>query len=309
MPTLFRAIAVLVSILFSSTLYATEYPLTLVDGMGNTMVLEQAPQKISSKTLFTDEILIEILNTNRLMSISDIASDANFSNIANKLPEGVQQLSLNVEQILANGPDIVFAANWSDAGVVEQLKQSGILVYLVDTPFTIEDIQAEIIKIAYIVDAEEAGQQLITDMNNQFAALSDKVTAIRASKVVALDYNTWGTASGVDTTWNALLERAGIVNAAANFEQGSYGQVTMSKELILDINPDVLFLPGWIYGDEEGANKFMATVKNDPALQGVKAIQNNRIYAIPENLRGTYSQYITDTVSYVVNQVYSGIAK
>lgn len=309
MPTLFRAIALVIFSFTSTFLFATDYPLTVVDGMGNTLVLQKAPLRISSKTLFTDEIFSEILEPKQLTSISDIANEANFSNIANNLPEGVSLFGLNVEHILANSPDIVFAANWSDAAIVEQLKQAGVVIYLVDTPFTFDAIQTEILKIAHIVNATEAGEQLIAEMNAKIAALDDKTAEIKERKLVALDYNTWGTSSGVDSTWNALLTNAGIINAAAQYEQGAYGQVTMSKELILVINPDILFLPGWIYGDEKGAEQFLASVKNDPALKSVKAIQNNRIYAIPESLRGTYSQYIADTLTFVVNQVHDGLDK
>ncbi|WP_411743657.1 ABC transporter substrate-binding protein [Reinekea sp.] len=309
MPTLFRAIALVIFSFSCTSLLATEYPLTIVDGMGNTIVLQKAPSRISSKTLFTDEIFNEILEPKQLTSISDIAKEANFSNIAHNLPKGVPLYGLNVEQILANSPDILFAANWSDVAIIEQLKQAGIIVYLVDTPFTFEAIQAEILKIANIVNETDAGEQLIATMNTKIAALDNKITKIADQKLVAIDYNTWGTSSGVDTTWNALLTSAGIMNAAAQYEQGTYGQVTMSKELILVINPDILFLPGWIYGDASGAENFLATVKNDPALQSVKAIKNNHIYPIPENLRGTYSQYIADTLTFVVDQVSEGLDK
>ncbi|MDN3650703.1 ABC transporter substrate-binding protein [Reinekea marina] len=307
MPTLFRTLIVISISLFSSLVFATDYPLTVTDGMGNTITLQKAPERISSKTLFTDEIFSEILSPSKLSSISDIANDANFSNIADKLPKGVALMGLNVEQILSNYPDIVFAANWSDSGVVEQIKQAGITVYLVNTPFTIEAIQAEIEKISQIVDATEQGEQLLANMNQNMAALNTKIQDIKNAELVALDYNTWGTSSGVDSTWHALVTAAGIENAAARFEQGSYGQVTMSKELILEINPDILFLPGWIYGDDKGAEQFMNSVKNDPALKDVAAVKNNRIYAVPENLRGTYSQYIADTLAYVVNKVHSDI--
>lgn len=309
MPTLFRA-TVLAIFSFSCTyLFATDYPLTVIDGMGNTIVLEKAPQRISSKTLFTDEIFSEILDIKKLSSISDVASDANYSNIANNLPNGVAQLGLNVEQILANYPDIVFAANWSDAAVIEQLKNTGIKVYLVNTPFSFDAIQKEILKIATIVDAEQNGEKLIAQMNAKISALDSKKSQIEKHQLVALDYNTWGTSSGVDSTWNALLTNAGIINAAAQYEQGSYGQVTMSKELILEIDPDILFVPGWIYGDMKGAEQFLDSIKNDPALKNVKAVQTNRIYSIPENLRGTYSQYLADTLSYVVNLVHADLEK
>lgn len=304
MPTFFKSAVTFLTLFISTTLYAeTQYPLTIEDGMGNTLTFDEAPELISSKTLFTDEILLSILSADRLSSLTNIASDANFSNIADQLPEGVPLLSLNVEAVLGNMPDLVFAANWSDAGIVEQLKQTGIQVYLVNTPFTFEGIEAEILKLGRIVNASDNAQELVDQMKSELLALSEKRAAIAAQQLVALDYNSWGSSSGVDTTWQAVMNAAGLINGAQPFEQGGFGQVVMSKELIVEINPDILFLPGWIYGESDAADNFYEQVINDPALADVKAVQSGRVYRIPEHLRGTYSQYIVDTVEYVIDQV------
>ena len=44
----------------------TTYPLTVSDGMGNTVVLKKQPTRISSKTLFTDEILLSLVGPQKL---------------------------------------------------------------------------------------------------------------------------------------------------------------------------------------------------------------------------------------------------
>ena len=304
MPILIRPIAIALMALLAAPLWAdTAYPLTVRDGMDHTLTLSAAPDQVSSKTLFTDEILLDLLDPERLSSLTNIAADEHYSNVADQLPAGVPLLDLNVEAILNNYPDLVFAANWSDAGIVEQLRQAGISVYLVNTPFTLENIQAEIRKIGRLVDAEPQAERLIESMNADLAALAEAREQIRAAELTALDYNTWGTASGVDTTWQAVLDAAGLINGTQAYEQGAFGQVSMSKELIVDINPDVLFLPGWIYGESDGADAFYNQVINDPALSEVKAIQTGRVYRVPEHLRGTYSQYIVDTIEYVTTQV------
>lgn len=289
----------------SFALAETTYPLTIEDGMGNTLVISSEPTSVSSKTLFTDEILLDMLEPEKLSSLTNVAKEKHYSNIANQLPDGVPLLDLNVEAVLGNGPDIVFAANWSDAGVVEQLKQAGIVVYLVNTPFTLKGIEQEIRKIGRILNAETAANEIVNRMQNRLDALSNQTSKISSSKIVALDYNPWGTASGAATTWNAVLSESGLINGSAEFEQGPYGQVAMSKELVIEIDPDVLFLPGWIYGDNDGANAFLEQVKNDPALSGVKAVRLGQVYQVPEALRGTYSQYIIDTIEFVVESVLS----
>jgi iron complex transport system substrate-binding protein len=308
MPTLIRSAVTLLTVLFCTSIWAdTHYPMTVTDGLGTSLTLQQPPQTIASKTLFTDEILLELIAPERLSSLTNLATDANYSNIADQIPSGVAQLDLNVEAILNHYPDLVLAANWSEAGIVEQLRQAGVAVYLIDTPFTLEDIQAEILTLGRIVNAQTEAQELVKRMDADLAALNEKHLDIREANLVALDYNSWGTASGVATTWQAVLDHVGLINGAKPFEQGAFGQVSMSKELIVEIDPDVLFLPGWIYGDGNAAQAFYRQVMNDPALADVKAIRNNRVYQVPEHLRGTYSQYIVDTIEYVTDQVFKDL--
>lgn len=308
MSFLSRFLTLAVFVFCSTGLYAeTQYPLTVTDGLGFAVTLNKAPQKISSKTLFSDAVLLNMIDNKRLSSITHIASDPHYSAIANQLPQGIEQLDLNVEAILNNYPDIVFAANWSDAGKIEQLKKAGISVYLINTPKTIAAIQAEIQKLGLLVNAQTEAIALTEQMDARLAAKSAQKEAIAAAGLVALDYNSWGTASGVDTTWHEVLSQSGLVNGSAEFEQGDYGQVPMSKELIVAINPDVLFLPGWIYGDNDAAENFLTNTLNDPALQGVKAIKTGRVYQVPEGLRGTFSQYMVDTIHFVIDSVHADL--
>lgn len=307
MPALLRNMFVTVFSLVFSAAFATQYPLTVIDGLGNELTLKQAPQRISSKTLFSDELLLELVPASRLTSLTSLATDSNFSNIADKIPAGMPLLDLNVEVIIANAPDIVFAANWSDAGQVAQLKQAGINVYLIQTPFTLDGIRDEIAKIAMIIDAEAAGENVLAAMDEKLAALEPKIKDLGAQNWVALDYNTWGTSNGKASTWQAILDNAKISNGVADYSANDFGQVTMSKELILEINPDILVLPGWIYGDDKGAEAFYSQVVKDPALQSVAAVRTGRIMMIPERLRGTYSQYLVETIEYVVNAMHDSI--
>ncbi len=299
-----RMLALLVFACFTlTTQAATQYPLTVIDGMGNTVVLAKKPMSVSSLSLFTDEVFLDLLDPSRIASMTFLASDVHYSNIADRLPKDMELLDFNVEALIGLYPDIVFAANWSEAGKVAQLKDAGIAVYLVDTALTIAAVQAEILKLATVLDAQAEGEAIVAEMNGTLAALAPQIAAIQSRQLTAIDYNTWGSASGVGTTWNEVLTRSGLINAAASLEVGDYGQVSLSKETIVSVDPDLLFLPGWVYGDPEGAANFKKAVMTDPALTDVKAIRSGSIYQVPEKLAGSYSQYIVDAVAYIVDAV------
>ena len=281
------------------------YPMTVVDALGNRVFIEQEPQRIASLTLFTDEIFFDLVETERLLVITNLASDKVYSNVADRADEVAAQLVLTVETLIELEPDIIFTATWSDANKVEQLRRAGLTVYSANSPVTIEGIQEEILKLGRMLNAEGRAQAIVHEMDELLNAVSASLESLPAAeRRSAMDYNSWGTANGSGSSWNAILEAAGVENALALFEADDYGQVPVSRELLVELNPDVIFLPGWIWGDPEGAENFEQEVKGDPALQTLNAIRSDRLYLVPANLKTTLSQYIADAVLMVARLVY-----
>lgn len=289
------------SFLFSlSPMAKTTYPLSVVDGLGNSVVIEQEPKKISSKTLFTDAVLLELVDEHSLSSLTDLANNPNYSAVKDILPKSVPLLALNVEMIIANRPDIVFAANWSDASKLAIIESAGIPVYRIQTPKTVAEIESEIVRVGEIVNQQDAAQKVIDKMHSRL----DQALIKPTKKLVALDYNPWGTSSGQDSTWDEVLDQAGLDNAIEGLVSDKYGQVPVSKEMVIVLNPDVLFIPAWVYGDESGAEQFKKEVMSDPSLQSVTAIKEGRVYQMPHVLRSVYSQYIIDAILFVNHSAY-----
>ncbi len=278
----------------------TIYPLSLTDGLGNQVIIEKEPIKISSKTLFTDAVLLELVNNNRLSSLTDLADNPNYSAVKDILPKSVPLLALNVEMIIANRPDIVFAANWSDASKLAIIESAGIPVYRIQTPKTIAEIEAEILRVGDIVNRRDAAEKVIEMMHSRLR--NHLIHPKKALK--ALDYNPWGTSSGQDSTWDEVLEQAGLENAIEGLVSDKYGQVPVSKEMVIVLNPDVLFIPAWVYGDDNGAEQFRQTILSDPSLQSVTAIKEGRVYQMPHVLKSVYSQYIIDAILFVNHSAY-----
>jgi iron complex transport system substrate-binding protein len=277
----------------------------VTDSVGNTMTIASRPQSIISLSLFSDEVLFDLVATDRLAGASSLAADPVYSNVAERAAAVEPRVDFNVEQIIGIYPDIVFAANWSEADKIAQLRNAGIVVYQVNTPFSVEGIVAEIRAVAAVVGEPEAGEAIVSRMRARIDALSDALSGIPDSeRASALDYNNWGTANGVDTTWDEVLRLAGVSNAAAPFQSGDFGQVPMSKELLVELDPDVIFLPGYIWGDENGADAFRRQVLDDPAFADLQAVRTESAYMVPENLKGTYSHYLVDAAEFVARLVY-----
>ncbi len=82
------------------------------------------------------------------------------------------------------------------------------------------------------------------------------------------------------------------------------GQVPVSRETLLELDPDILILPGWVYGDPNGAASNYKQTTGDPALREMKAVRNNRVYMMPEQIKASTSHYLVDAVEWLAATAY-----
>jgi iron complex transport system substrate-binding protein len=142
-------------------------------------------------------------------------------------------------------------------------------------------------------------------MDRRLAEIERRVAAVPESRRLAvLDWSAWGAAMGRGSSWDEVVRRAGLRNAVAELPVDGWGQVPLSKEKLIELDPDMLVLPGWVYGQQEGSEAFYAKVAGDPALRGLKALRNRRLLRMPENLRATTSQYIVEAIEFLAKAAY-----
>ena len=286
----------------------TRYPLSVVDDQGNTVVLPALPRRIISLTLPTDEMLLSLVDKSRLLGVTTFAADPAVSNVADRVTDIPNKLTLNPETIISLAPDLVFAANWNDAGAVKLLRDAGIPLYLMANGLTVSAIEKKIETIALIVGSPGKGRELIATMEARLAAVAEKTSRIPPEKRArVIDYATWGSAQGPGSSWDEIIRRAGLVDAVAGFTPDEWGQVPLSKEKILQLDPDILILPGWQYGNPRGAAAFFSQVTSDPALRGLTAIRSGKVSMMPERLKSTTSQYFADAVEWLAKTAYPGL--
>lgn len=278
------------------SLFGVNYPLRIQDDSGFTLVLPSRPVKILSFTVFSDEVLFDLLPAERFAGVSALAVDPQVSNVAAKASQVRRRVEFTVEGVLAVQPDLVVVAHWSDQAKVQQIRGLGIPVYLVVTPLDVEGIRTQIRKLARLTDAERPGEQLVFQMEEKIQQLARWIRQRQGDKPVprVLDYNTWGASSGAGTTWNTLVELAGLKNAVAGLKADAWGQVPVSKEVVVRENPDVLILPSWTYDEKVDARTFLDQVNLDPALKNTKALKAGRVYIFPEKFKSTVSHYLVD---------------
>ncbi len=283
----------------------TRYPLTVTDESGTTVTLPAEPRRIISLTLPTDEILLSLVDASRILALTTLAPDPAISNVAALATKVPRAMTLNVEPIIALQPDLVVAASWSDASLIGQLRSAGVPVYLVASATSVKAVEATVARCALLTGETENGARIVEHMRSEIEDVQKRVGAIaKQKKLRVIDFTNFGASMGKGSSWDDIVRLAGLVNAADGIASDEWGQVPISTEKLLQIDPDIIILPGWVYGNPKGADAFKSRVMNDAALRGLSAVRADRVYMMPERLRSCTSQYIADAVAWLARTAY-----
>jgi iron complex transport system substrate-binding protein len=300
---LFFVVAALV--VLGAAAWAADYPLTVMDDGGSPVTLAAKPVRIASLTMFTDEVLLELVDPSRLVAVTTFAVDPAISNVTAKAEGIPHKLAMNVEILVSLKPDLLFVANWTEADKVKQLRDAGISVYLTGTGVTVDDIEEKIARVGQLVGEPAKTAKLLGGMDARLAAVEKRLATVPADKRLSVvDYTVWGAAQGKGSSWDEIVRRAGLVNGVGGIAADAWGQVPLSKEKLLEIDPDILILPGWTYDNPKGAEAFYAKTTSDPVLKALKAVRNGRAYRMPESLKTATSQYFVDAVEWLARTAY-----
>lgn len=286
------------------------YPLTVTDDAGSSVTLPTKPARIASLTMFTDEVLLDLVESSRVIAVTTFAADAAISNVTSKAAGIPAKLAMNVEVLVAMKPDLLFVANWTEADKVKQLRDAGIPVYLTSTGVTVTDIEAKIARIGQLVGESAKARKLVDSMEARLTEVRVRLAKLPADRrLTVVDYTVWGSAQGKGSSWDEIVRRAGLENGVGSIAADEWGQVPLSKEKLLEIDPDVLILPGWTYDDPKGAEAFFAKTVADPVLKALNAVREGRAYRMPENLKTATSQYLVDAVEWLAKTAYPELFK
>ncbi len=164
----------------------------------------------------------------------------------------------NLETILALNADVAIASSIVDPSFIESINKAGIQAYQFYYENSFDDTYTLIEKVAEVIGKEAEAKALIEDMQAKIAAVAEKTAKVEKKKSVVymIGYGEWGDyAATGDTYLDGVIKAAGGINAA---EEGVSWSI--SKELLVKADPDVIFISGYAGMDEAAEiQKFTST--------------------------------------------------
>ncbi|WP_369751935.1 ABC transporter substrate-binding protein [Anaerovibrio sp. RM50] len=277
---------------------------TVADIQGTTVNIPAKPKRILTMSMCTDEIMLGLVEPGRMVAVNNLLDDPSSSNmveLGKKVPTKITYPS--VEEIAALQPDLVIEPDWGDLSRVAALRDLGIPVVVCKGPKNLQDIKETITLLSQAAGEPERGNILLKKMDEKLAEISQKVAEIPQSErksvlLISLmkDYG------GAGCAFDEACQLAGVVNgaAAAGIQNGQI----MTKEKMVAINPDFLFLPSYNNHGEVDINRIRSEYINDPGLQGMKAIKNGALLMPDEGYIYNCSQDFVFAVQEIAYRVY-----
>ncbi len=287
---------------------AQAYPLTLKDANGTDITIKSKPVKIVSLPLGVCEMLLSLVEKDQLAAMTYYVDDPTVSNIADTVKGVGQRVDFNAEKIIALQPDLVLVDTWQDANTVKQLREANINVFVVTAALNIDQEKALLLTLGKLTDTSIKAEEVIDWMDQKLNAVTEKLSSIKEDqKLSIIDYSEMGTTSGKDTNFDDIVARAGLVNPVS--KAGLSGWPQLSKEMVVQYNPDIIYLPSWYYDNKVSFESLSKSLKGDKSLAGVKAVKNNKIISIQFNHITTTSQYSVLAVEEMAKAAYPELFK
>lgn len=247
---------------------------SVTDIQGTVVDMPAKPQRILTLSMSTDEVMLGLVTPDKMVAVNELLDDPVSSNVTG-LVKGVKGRITNpsAEEIMSLNPDLVIVPDWGDITVVNSLRDLGLKVVVCKGAKNLAEIKETIKLLGEAVGEKEKGEKLISMMDEHLEAIQEKTAKIpQEQKKTVVLISLMKSYGGIGCSFDEACNYAGVTNGMAKLGI-RYGQA-MTKEQLVEINPDILFLPTYTNNGTYDINAFRNQYLNDPALSSMKSIQN-----------------------------------
>ncbi len=209
----------------------TQYPLTVTDDLGNSVTIEEEPERVVSLSPSNTEILFALDAGDRVVGRTDYC---NYPPEAAEVPSIGTYTSPNTEQIISMEPDVVFASDYIDDAIRSQVEGAGAQV-IVFAATDMETVEQNILLAGQVLNQNEEAQAVVDGMEAEMAELEEILAANTEEKSAFIDLGSYYSA-GPGSLLGNMLEDIGVRNVAADSGE-MWPQLSVEK--IIESNPDV----------------------------------------------------------------------
>lgn len=250
---------------------------TVTDARGKKVKLKEKPSRIVTFDMYTGQIAMGLVKTERLAGVSYLLEDPSVSSVTDKAKRIAHKVkSPSTEELLSWRPDCLILSQWISPEVITAYEELGIPVVVTNKAENYKEVRECISLIAASVGEKEKGEKMLAAMDKKLAEIKEKTAKIPAAKkkrILLLSLmNNYG---GIGSNFDDMCEFAGVTNTLR--EVGLKNGQPLSKELMLKCNPELILLPDYDGGGTYDTQKYIDFYVKDEALAPIEAIKNGAL--------------------------------
>ncbi|WP_128896488.1 ABC transporter substrate-binding protein [Longirhabdus pacifica] len=275
------------------------FPLTIVDGVGEEVTIDKAPERIVTGIASNTEIAFALGLDEHIVGVD------NFSNYPEQAlnKEKIGDMYLSAELILAQEPDLILLdeSHQNNSGeIVQLLKDADLDVMFIQSASTFDEVYENISLIAKATDTVETGENIIQDMKDRHDVLKEKAKEMTQAKKVWVEVSPAPDiyTTGKGTFMDEMLTSIGATNVAGDQE----GWVMLNEEEIVTLQPEVI-ITTYGYYVENAKEQILAR----EGWSEVPAIQNEQVFDVHGDIVTRPGPRLIDGVEELAKVIYPEI--
>lgn len=277
------------------------FPRTIENYDGSMITIEEKPETIASMVFGTDEMLLDLSDLDKIIGLSGKDNGILYKSDPENKSSEISKINDNAEILTSLYPDAIIGASWVSAELQDVMADMDIPFYGYATPKTIEE-QIKIVEdIGYFLGEDENANAIVDDMNTRLQNVVD-ITGTVEEKTRVMAYNIHGSTSAKGTMFDSMATTANTINIST--EAGLEGTAEISKEQLVELNPEVIILVKWAKDTTEEFDSFLDEFMSDTSLSTIDAIANNRVYISLDNSITNVSHFAIDGLEFIAKSCY-----
>ncbi|MBK8185870.1 MAG: ABC transporter substrate-binding protein [Cellvibrio sp.] len=260
--------------------------------VSNVIFAEQPKQRIVSMNLCIDQLLWQLVDHRRIVSLSYLSADTQWSPIASEVKHQDVNHAL-AEEIVPLNADLILAGEFDAPDAIQLLQKLNEPVARLKTPQSLKDIQQQWLDLGELTGEKKSAQLFAGQLQDEIQELT--VLANQKKSLRVFWYSLNGVVIGQGTLENELMTLAGLKNIAV--EKNVVGFSPLDLELLLAAKPDALIMEESSHDHYSLAQEFLT----HPAL----AQHKMKVIRLPAGFSSCSTSMVKD-FSVALKQYFSG---
>ena len=268
----------------------------VTDGAGVAVTVPSEPKRIVPIGASTEDIVLSLVDPSRVAAVGTVPN-----NIPDASAKVEKHVKASAESLLSVQPDLVLVPNWVSPDAIGEMRNMQIPIYVYKTPTTVKEAKSVIHEIASLLHVSD--EALIASMDADLKTVDELANKHTGPRPVVAFYSQFGLTGGKGSTFDDMCSYMKVTNAAAQLGLGAFDNGT--REDLIKSNPDIIIIPSVVYTSDGTMPATADQLYSDPALQGVKAIANRRVFLVDSSQVMSYSQFMTRAMVSMAQYIYS----